>query len=161
MKKVMLVSIFSVAIDQIIKLIITYFMSLNSSIIIIKNFFSITYVMNNGAAWSILSGHSWFLILMAILALNLIYIFFIKDKVLNKFEIIVYGLLIGGILGNLIDRILYGKVVDYLDFTIFNYNFPIFNFADIFICVSVFLLIIGIIRGDIDERNKSCTNWLW
>ncbi len=155
MKKVMLVSIFSVAIDQIIKLIITYFMSLNSSIIIIKNFFSITYVMNNGAAWSILSGHSWFLILMAILALNLIYIFFIKDKVLNKFEIIVYGLLIGGILGNLIDRILYGKVVDYLDFTIFNYNFPIFNFADIFICVSVFLLIIGIIRGDIDERNKS------
>lgn len=155
MKKVMLVSIFSVAIDQIIKLIITYFMSLNSSIIIIKNFFSITYVMNNGAAWSILSGHSWFLILMAILALNLIYIFFIKDKVLNKFEIIVYGLLIGGILGNLIDRILYGKVVDYLDFTIFNYNFPIFNFADIFICVSVFLLIIGIIRGDIDEKNKS------
>ena len=155
MKKVMLVSIFSVAIDQIIKLIITYFMSLNSSIIIIKNFFSITYVMNNGAAWSILSGHSWFLILMAILALNLIYIFFIKDKVLNKFEIIVYGLLIGGILGNLIDRILYGKVVDYLDFTIFNYNFPIFNFADILICVSVFLLIIGIIRGDIDERNKS------
>ncbi len=155
MKKVMLVSIFSVAIDQIIKLIITYFMSLNSSIIIIKNFFSITYVMNNGAAWSILSGHSWFLILMAILALNLIYIFFIKDKVLNKFEIIVYGLLIGGVLGNLIDRIIYGKVVDYLDFTIFNYNFPIFNFADIFICVSVFLLIIGIIRGDIDERNKS------
>ena len=151
----MLVSIFSVAIDQIIKLIITYFMSLNSSIIIIKNFFSITYVMNNGAAWSILSGHSWFLILMAILALNLIYIFFIKDKVLNKFEIIVYGLLIGGVLGNLIDRIIYGKVVDYLDFTIFNYNFPIFNFADIFICVSVFLLIIGIIRGDIDERNKS------
>ena len=155
MKKVMLVSIFSVAIDQIFKSIITYFMSLNSSIIIIKNFFSITYVMNNGAAWSILSGHSWFLILMAILALNLIYIFFIKDKVLNKFEIIVYGLLIGGILGNLIDRILYGTVVDYLDFTIFNYNFPIFNFADIFICVSVFLLIIGIIRGDIDERNKS------
>ena len=155
MKKIMFLSILIVALDQIVKSVINYFMTLNSSIIIIKDFFSLTYVMNSGAAWSILTGHTWLLILLAILALNLIYIFLIKDKNLSKIETIIYSLLIGGILGNLIDRIIYGKVVDYLDFKIFNYNFPIFNLADIFICISVFMLIISIIRGDINERNNS------
>ena len=80
---------------------------------------------------------------------------FIKDKELRKQDTIVYGLLIGGIMGNLIDRIVYGSVIDYLDFNIFGYDFPIFNLADTLICISVFFLIIDIIKGEIYERNRS------
>ena len=62
-------------------------------------------------------------------------------------DISIYSLLIGGILGNLFDRIIYGYVVDYLDFYFFNYNFPIFNIADICIVCSVVLIIIDTLRG--------------
>ena len=63
-------------------------------------------------------------------------------------------MLIGGILGNLFDRIIYGYVIDYLDFYILGYNYPVFNIADMCIVISVFLIIIDTIRGGFNE-NKS------
>ena len=81
--------------------------------------------------------------------------FFIKNKELKTLEIITYGLLIGGIIGNLIDRIIFGYVIDFFDFLIFNYNFPVFNFADIFIVLSAGLIIIDTFRGETHEiRSK-------
>lgn len=154
MKKVLEISLACVLLDQIIKSIIRYWMLLNTSIKVIPGFFNITYVLNDGAAWSILSGYTWVLIVIAVIALNLIYFFFIRDKDLKRLDIVTYGLLIGGILGNLIDRIMYGKVIDYLDFNLFGYDFPIFNVADICICFSVFLLIISVLRGDNNERDN-------
>ena len=155
MKKIWLISILCLLFDQIIKLSINYFMSVGDSIKIIDNFFSLTYVTNDGSAWNILSGYRWLIIIITIVVLNLIYILFIKDKKLRKQDTIVYGLLIGGIMGNLIDRIVYGSVIDYLNFNIFGYDFPIFNLADTLICISVFFLIIDIIKGEIYERNRS------
>lgn len=149
MKKITLISLICIFIDQITKLIIKNTINLHSSIILIKNFFSLTYVKNYGAAWSILSGSRIFLIIIAIASLFLIYNYFIKDKNLSKLEIITYGLLIGGIIGNLIDRIVFGYVIDFFDFLIFNYNFPVFNFADIFIVVSAGLIIIDTVRGEV------------
>ena len=64
------------------------------------------------------------------------------------------SMLIGGILGNLFDRVFYGKVIDFLSFNIFGFMFPVFNLADTFICVGVGLLIIEFLRGDRDG-NKS------
>lgn len=61
----------------------------------------------------------------------------------NKLAILSHGLLLGGIIGNLIDRIIYGYVIDYLDFMIFNYNFPIFNLADTFIVIGCIILVIN------------------
>ena len=130
-------------------------MVLEETIVIIKNFFNITYVLNDGAAWSILSGYTFLLILVAFVALGVIYFFFIKKKNLSKLETITYSFLIGGIIGNLIDRIIYGKVIDYFDFNIFGYDFPVFNIADICICLSVFVLIIDVVKGEINERNNS------
>ena len=71
-----------------------------------------------------------------------------------KRNTLLFGLLFGGIIGNLIDRIFYGYVIDFLDFTIFGYDFPVFNFADICIVSGIFLLIIAICKKeDINEVN--------
>jgi len=154
MKKISIITIICILIDQIIKTIITNNLELYQSIKIINNFFNITYVRNDGAAWSILSGGRFLLILIGIISLILIYKYFIKDKKLNNLEIITYGLLLGGIIGNLIDRIAFGYVIDFLDFLIFNYNFPVFNIADTFIVISVFLIIIDTFRGDKNEVSS-------
>ena len=81
-------------------------------------------------------------IVIGIIAIYLIWRFFIKDKQLNNYYIVIYSMLIAGIIGNMIDRILYGYVIDYLSFNIFGYSFPIFNLADTFIVVSIIMLII-------------------
>ena len=73
---------------------------------------------------------------------------------LNKLDYIIYSLLYGGIVGNLFDRIVYGYVIDYLDFYIFNYNFPVFNFADVCIVISVILIIFDSIRGVLYENRS-------
>ena len=158
MKRILLIGIILTFIDQFIKLFVVSFMSYSDSIMIIKHFFSITLVHNTGAAFSILSTNTFFLILVGIIALFLIYLFFIKDKEISKKNSILYGMLIGGILGNLIDRIFRGYVVDFLDFKIFGYDYPVFNFADIFITISIIFIIIDIIRSD---RNEVSSKRRW
>lgn len=141
MKKIVITSLGCILVDQIIKLLIVNNLVLNNSLTIIKNFFSLTYAQNTGAAFSILSGNIIFLICITIMALVFIYLFLIKNEK-KSFNLYLYGILYGGIIGNLIDRIFRGYVVDYLDFNLFGYNFPIFNFADICIVVSIGLIVI-------------------
>ena len=136
-KKLFIFGIIFLLIDQITKGLVNIYMDVNESIKIF-DFLSLTYVHNIGAAFSMLEGARWLFIILGIIALNIIYIFFIKDKNLSNFEIITYSLLLSGIIGNLIDRILYGYVIDFIDFTIF--DFAIFNLADSFIVISVILL---------------------
>ena len=150
MKKFLSLLLLLITIDRIIKFIIPSI----SNITIIKDFFYITPAFNYGAAWSILYGQRLFLIIISIIALIMIYFVFIKDKKLNKIEALGYIMLISGIIGNLIDRVIYGYVIDYLDFYIFGYDFPIFNLADTFIVVSVCLLIYTIIKGDVNGSTN-------
>ena len=134
--------------DQLIKIIITNYFSLGESLEIIKDFFYLTNVHNYGAAWSILTNQVFLLIIIAIVALIIIYWSFIKNKNLTKSDTLLLGMLISGILGNLIDRIVYGYVIDYLDFYIFKYNFPVFNLADTLIVISAILLFIKSLKED-------------
>ena len=138
-KKLIIFGIIFLLIDQLSKGLISLYIPLNESIKL-TNFLSITYVQNIGAAFSILQGARWLFIILGIIALNIIYIFFIKDKKLTNFEIIIYALMLSGIMGNIIDRVLYGYVIDFIDITLF--NFAIFNFADSFIVISVILLVV-------------------
>ena len=138
-KKLIIFGIIFLLIDQLSKGLISLYIPLNESFKL-TNFLSITYVHNIGAAFSILKGARWLFIILGIIALNVIYIFFIKDKKLNNFEIIIYALMLSGIIGNIIDRVLYGYVIDFIDITLF--NFAIFNFADSFIVISVILLVV-------------------
>lgn len=155
MKKILPISLLFVVIDQIVKILVISKLALQQSITIINNFFNITYVRNTGAAWSILSGNVLLLIMISVLALVAIYYYLIKDKELNKIDIVSYSILIGGIIGNLIDRIVHGYVIDYLDFKIFNYNFPIFNVADTLIVISIIIIGISLIVGEYREQNRN------
>ena len=139
-KKLAIFTIIFIFIDQLIKNLVNFYMNVNESFILLKNVLNITYVHNYGAAFSIFTGARWILVLITIVVLNIIYIFFIKNKKLNKYQTIVYSMLLGGIMGNLIDRFFYGYVIDYIDIRLF--NFAIFNIADSLIVISVILLIV-------------------
>ena len=152
MKRLTIYSMIFLIIDLIVKIIIVNFMKVYDTIKVIPNFFSIMYVRNTGAAFSILEDSRLFFIIITFIALICIYLFFIKDKILRKYQIFCYSMLIGGIIGNFVDRVIYGYVVDYLSFNIFGYNFPVFNLADMFIVVAIILLILNEVRKSLCER---------
>ena len=152
-KKVLGLSLIIFILDQVSNAIISAFIKLNDSLSIIKNFFSLTYINNNGASFGILQNGKVFLIILSLIAI-LILIRYLNSFKNNTKNIFGFGLLIGGILGNLSDRLLFGYVRDFLDFKILNYNFPVFNLADTFIVIGVFLLIIAIIKGE-DKSGSS------
>ena len=139
-KKVYILSIIFLLIDIFTKQLVKNTLHLYDSIPIIPNFFSITYVINDGAAFSILKGELWLFIILGFVLLFFIFYYLQKEK-LNIYKTIYYSFLIAGVLGNLLDRMLYKGVVDFLDFTIFSYNAPIFNLADTFIVISVILIV--------------------
>lgn len=151
-----IISIILLCIDQISKLLVVNLLTKTDSITIIKNFFYLTYINNDGAAFSILVGKRIFLILIAVLVTVMLISYIKKNNIQNKLELVSISLIIGGSLGNLMDRVVRGYVIDFLDFKIFNYNFPIFNLADTFIVIGVFLLLLKEIRkeNNLDSRNK-------
>ena len=149
MKKVILISLMVFGLDIVSKQLIIHLLNVDESIRIVKNFFSITYAKNTGVAFSLLDGKVSFIVIM-----TLFVVFFLFKYVINhvnsKLEIIAYSFVIGGALGNLFDRIIYGYVIDFLDFYIFGYNYPIFNLADSFIVIGIFLLLFKSIK----ERGR-------
>lgn len=153
---IIITSTILLCIDQISKLLVVNLLTKTDSITIIKNFFYLTYINNDGAAFSILVGKRIFLILIAVLVIVMLIRYIKKNNIQNKLELVSLALIIGGSLGNLMDRVVRGYVIDFLDFKIFNYNFPIFNLADTFIVIGVFLLLLKEIRkeNNLDSRNK-------
>ena len=134
-------------IDLLLKyLVSTYLTTVN----IIDNFFSLTYVLNDGAAFSLFASRTYLLILIALICLFFI-IYELKNNLDDRVLSIGYSLVLAGLLGNFIDRLMDGYIIDYLSFKIFTYNFPIFNFADILIVVGI---IIVIIKEILKERGK-------
>lgn len=119
---------------------------------VIKGFFRITYTCNDGAAFSILKGKRVFFIIMTIIVIFLIVYYLLKNKVywVEKYSLL---LIISGALGNLIDRIMYGYVIDFLDFIIFGYDFPVFNIADSFITIGAIGLFISILFLNKEGKN--------
>ena len=157
--KILVITFLIVFMDQISKIIIRTSLNINAGIKVLGNFFKITHVENDGAAWSILNGKTLFLIILSLLFLLFIFNCSRKDFRNTKLNILSYSFLVGGIVGNMIDRIIYGRVTDFLSFRIFNYNFPVFNIADIFIVIGMFMLITDLFlegkeKGVLDEDYK-------
>lgn len=119
---------------------------------IIPDFFSLTYCTNTGAAWGMFSGGRWFFVVFTIAVLAvLVFVLFKTKEITQK---IAYSFLIGGAIGNLYDRIMTGKVVDFFDFSAIGFS-AIFNVADIFVVVGTILMAIGLIREARKENAKT------
>ena len=136
-----------IIIDQLTKLLVSNNLKLNESIEVIRNFFYISYVHNEGAAWSIFHGNRWFLVIMSFIALYAVIKYFLLDINVTKAETVGYSLLLGGVVGNLIDRLVHGFVIDFFDFFILGYNFPVFNIADTCIVLGVIIVLWTLIKG--------------
>ena len=141
-----ILSIVFLIIDVVSKLIVSNLMNVHDSIVVIKDFFYITYVRNTGAAWSMFAGKTWLLIIVSLVIIGFICFYIYKNKPKTKIEIVGYSLVLGGAIGNFLDRVIYGYVIDFFDFYIFGYSYPIFNVADIFIVIGVLILVICVWR---------------
>lgn len=154
MKKILSVSLIVFLLDRITKVLITNNFVLDVRNKVIDKFFYITNCHNKGAAFSLFSGNIIFLIVITLMVLFLIYRTIKNKKYISKISTISYGLLLGGILGNLFDRFFFGYVIDFLDFVIYKFDFAIFNVADIAIVVGAFMLLI--FEGS--DKNESKSN---
>ena len=134
--------IFTVLIDQLTKFVVESRMALYESIEIISGFFHITYTRNTGAAWSILEGQGTLFAIMALLVAGYIIYYLNVNRDIPTFERTGLILVCGGALGNMIDRVIHGYVIDFLNFYIFGYDYPVFNIADSFLVIGVIMLII-------------------
>ncbi|MEK7790619.1 MAG: signal peptidase II [Deltaproteobacteria bacterium] len=148
-KYILLISLagFTVVLDQITKLLMTGLLELHQAMEIVPNFFNFTYVRNTGAAFGLLSKapESFrvpFFIIIPLVALTVIILIFKKTKETELLMITSLSLILGGAIGNFIDRVRFGYVVDFVDLHWFNkYHWPAFNIADMAIVIGVALLI--------------------
>lgn len=139
--------------DQFSKFLIVKNFVENEKIVLIKDFFNITYIKNYGAGFSILQNQTIFLVVVTIAAIGFVTYLLIKSKNNEAFNRVCYLLIIGGAIGNLIDRLTLGYVIDFLDFYIFGYDFPVFNIADSFLTIGCILLIVSILLES--KRGKN------
>ncbi|SFB19228.1 signal peptidase II . Aspartic peptidase. MEROPS family A08 [Lentibacillus halodurans] len=144
-----------IAIDQLTKWVIVKTMELGEQLTVIGNFFHLTSHRNSGAAWGILQGQMGFFYIITIIVMIGVIYFMQKYAKENKLAAIALSLILGGAIGNFIDRLFRKEVVDFFDFTIFGYDYPIFNIADSALVAGVILVIIVTI---IDERKEKRQN---
>lgn len=142
----LIVAIMILIIDQLTKKIITATMNIGDSYEVIPHFLNITSHRNNGAAWGILSGKMGFFYIITLIILAVLIIFYIKETKYNAFMQVAISLLFAGALGNFIDRLFNGEVVDFIDTNIFGYDFPIFNIADSSLTIGVIFVIIALVK---------------
>ncbi len=136
----------SVILDQVTKLIVVNTMDYGQSVVLIKNIFSFQYIHNYGAAWGMFSDNRWVFMVVTSLALIAMPVILYRYRKLHFLFGLSLSLFIGGAIGNMIDRIFLGYVVDFLQFTFI--DFPIFNVADICVVFGAIIMMIYVIFFD-------------
>jgi signal peptidase II len=137
-----LIALIVFLIDQGTKYLIATRLEIAEQIPVIKDFFIITSHRNRGAAFGILEGQQWFFIVITVIVVAGIVWYLNKARKTRKLLPTALSLVLGGAVGNFLDRILNGEVVDFLMFNFGSYTFPIFNVADSCIVVGVALIIL-------------------
>ena len=141
-----------IAVDQVSKILILNFLY-EGQVDLIPGILRFTYVENRGAAFGMLSDHRWVFMLLSVIGIALIgaYMwFFVK----NRMGRIALSLIIGGGIGNMIDRVAYGFVVDFVDFYLFDFWVWVFNIADSAVCVGAGLFILYTVMDTVQEYKK-------
>ena len=149
---IIVVGIILTVLDQLVKLWAISSLEPVGSITVIENIFSLTYVENRGAAWGMMAGAKWYLIIMPIVVIVAAIAYLIIKKLSDPLLLWSVMLIVSGGLGNLIDRIFRGFVVDYLHATFI--DFPVFNLADCCITIGAGLLILYVILSEIKEQKE-------
>ncbi|MED3624298.1 signal peptidase II [Neobacillus thermocopriae] len=150
-----LTALFIIILDQLTKWFIVNNMYIGESIPVIEDFLYITSHRNRGAAWGILQGQMWFFyVITVIVIIGLIYYLHraAKGKMLLGISL---AFMLGGAIGNFIDRVFRKEVVDFIHTYIFSYNFPVFNIADSALVIGVGLLMIQMIREERQSKEKT------
>ncbi|AZV60599.1 signal peptidase II [Peribacillus frigoritolerans] len=149
-----LIALLVIALDQLTKWMIVKKMEYGESIEIIENLLYITSHRNRGAAWGILQGQMWFFYIITIaVIIGLVYYIqkMAKESILLG---VALGLMLGGAIGNFIDRVARQEVVDFVHTYIFSYSFPVFNVADAALSIGVGLLVIHMFLEEKNAKEK-------
>lgn len=151
-----IVFIFSIVSDQITKMWAVNVLKNGQSIKLIGNFLRFTYAENKGAAFSILQNQRSFFLIVTVIALILLGYIYFRVKNLTNLAKLSIAMIAGGAIGNFIDRLRLGYVVDFIDVRFGNiYNFPIFNIADCFIVCGTILMMILILSNKIEMSGSN------
>lgn len=146
---ILILAVFVLSLDQLTKSFIIQRLTCNQSIPVIPGIFHLTLVYNRGAAFGILKNQVPLFIFFSLIAISIIFIA-IKDRNQDKFTLISLALILAGAIGNLIDRILLGYVIDFLDFRIW----PVFNIADSAITIGAVLLGWNLLRSQVSSHKS-------
>ena len=147
----LLVALLVIIFDQLTKYYVVSNFYLGESVPVIENIFHWTYILNPGAAFGMFEGSRWFFVVIAIGVL--VGIWYMKDEINEGGWMMQYGAALfgGGAIGNLIDRARSGLVIDFFDFRIW----PVFNVADIAICVGVAMILWKVLQTEFVTNEKS------
>lgn len=149
-----IVFIFSILTDQLTKLWAVDVLKDGESIKLIGNFLRFTYAENKGAAFSILQNQLWFFIIATVFMLAVLGVLYFRTKNITNLSRLSIAMIAGGAVGNFIDRLRLGYVVDFIDVRFGSfYNFPIFNIADSFVVCGTFLMIILILLNKFEKSE--------
>jgi signal peptidase II len=142
--------------DQLTKQIIDANVRLEDQISVIGQFFLITHVLNDGAAFSMLPGaQTLFIVITIFVVIGIVWYMERNWRTGRPLLLAAFGLVLGGALGNFIDRVLYGHVIDFLQFNFGSYTFPIFNVADVGIVTGVGLILLDAVLDMRRERGNT------
>lgn len=143
-----------IILDQVTKWLVVQHMEIRESIPLIENVLYLTSHRNAGAAFGILQGQLWLFVIATIVVVGVVTYYIQKYTKDQKWFGVSLGLVLGGAIGNFIDRLLQGAVVDFIDVYIFAYNFPIFNVADSALVVGVIMLMIHVFLEEKKEKKR-------
>jgi signal peptidase II len=153
-----IIALLIVILDQLSKWLVVKYMELGQNITIISDFLYFTSHRNRGAAWGILQGQMWFFYIITVIVIVGIIVYIQRLKLDEKLIGYSLGLMLGGAIGNFIDRLFRKEVVDFINTYIFTYDFPIFNIADSALVIGVGLFFIHtLLEGKREKENKHGT----
>lgn len=149
------IAVVMIVIDQWTKYLVIENMTIGESIPVIENIFYLTSHRNPGAAWGILQGQMWFFYIITLIVVGIIIYYIEHYAKTNRLLGVSLGLVLGGAIGNLIDRVRFQEVVDFVDVYIFSYDYPIFNVADSSLVVGVILIGIITLFEEVRKDKKA------
>ena len=150
-----LIIAFVIAADQLTKVWASSALTEITTMPVIEDVIHFTYVENRGAAFGMLADHRWIFMILSVLGIGALFLWMLFDKSLTKPMKVILAMIIGGGIGNMIDRIMLGYVVDFIDCRFI--DFYVFNVADSFVTVGCFLFVILIVLTELKEHKNKKT----